>query len=134
MIRRLLITSACVGIAILAPAAAASASTSSAKAADCCGVGVVSAPVLVPTGGVYSSCTNAYVAASPCAGAYAYGGGVYGGGVYGGGVYGGGVYGGGIRPGVYGGSGNVISNGSGVGHGVGIGGLVGIGGIGVDIL
>jgi hypothetical protein len=133
MIRRLLITSACVGIAVIAPAAVASAST--AKSANCCGGGIVQgAPTFVPTSTVTygntvipttvvsggagvmaaSNCMPpAVYAASDCMppAVYAapvcsgvYSAGVCGAGVYGGGVYGGGIYGGGIYGGgIYGG-------------------------------
>ncbi|MFF5208050.1 hypothetical protein [Streptosporangium sp. NPDC000396] len=153
MIRRLLITSACVGFAVLAPAAiaSASASASTAKATQCCDGNIVTgAPVFVPTRTVTYGNTVIPTAVTSGGGAvyggancYGYGGGVYGGAncCYGGVGYGyGGVYGG-IRPRGYGygygynrGGNTVISQGSGVGHGVGIGGLVGVGGIGVNVL
>ncbi|MGV9601581.1 hypothetical protein ACWDR1_33465 [Streptosporangium sandarakinum] len=145
MIRRLLVTSACVGLAVLAPAVAASAST--AKTANCCGAGAfiptstvtygqVVTPVAVASSANCFGYSGVALAGGNC---FGYGAGCYGGGFYGGG---GGFYGGGLVPG-YGGAGylgggnniNTLSPGTGVvGNGTGIGGLIGVGNLGIGVL
>ncbi|GGQ34327.1 hypothetical protein [Streptosporangium pseudovulgare] len=147
MIRRLLVTSACVGLAVLAPAVAASAST--AKTANCCGAGAfiptstvtygqVVTPVAVASSANCLGYSGVALAGGNC---FGYGAGCYGGGFYGGGGY----YGGGLVPGGYGLGGggflgggnnvNTLSPGTGVvGNGTGIGGLIGVGNLGIGVL
>ncbi|MFF0307187.1 hypothetical protein ACFYSC_07155 [Streptosporangium sp. NPDC004379] len=149
MIRRLLVTSACVGLAVLAPAVAASAST--AKTANCCGGSAFIPTSTVTYGQVVTSTPVAIASGANCfgggvigggscfGGGWGVGGSCWGGGWAGGG-WGGAGWGGGLVPGgggFLGGGNNIntLSPGTGVvGNGTGIGGLVGVGNLGIGIL